>query len=407
MVTHLGIRSTTDNGEASLRRAKRLEWVFIAVRWLYVPAIFVMAALHNPSSPLVMHVLGAAMAVANIAACLLNWKASTRRAQTALGIAMLSVDALLGWGVILLFVGDFYTSAYAAFALVIMEGAVRFSLAGSLAMGALFVIGLSGAWLYRAAALDVRFSVSGYVFWTVIMSLIALAVGFVVREGRKQQELAQRLAGEKTLLLERKRISQELHDGVLKSLHGLALEAHVLQREQGASATVLQKAQYIEQICQQTSREIKELVFDLRGEEETDCIGARLSGMLGQWSSATGTTGEFALSGTDSLVPAKVAHDLCRVLGEALTNVQRHSGASHVNVSLAIRPQELSLVIQDDGRGIGFRVEDIYSLPGQGKLGLAFMKERVESEGGRFRLESDSHGTSIHAAIPLNAGVQG
>lgn len=407
MGTDPAIRSDARDGGERLQRMKRLEWVFIAVRWLYVPAIFIMASLHNPSSPLVMRILGGTIAVANAAACLLNWKASTPRAQTALGIAMLSVDALLGWGVILLFVGDFYTSAYAAFALVIIEGAVLFSLAGSLIMGLLFILGLFGAWLYRSAALDVRFSVSGYVFWTVIMLLISLAVGFVVREGRKQQRLAQRLAGEKALLLERKRISQELHDGVLKSLHGLALEAHVLQRQEAASPTVAQRAHYIEQVCQRTSREIKEVVFDLRSEEDTGCIGARMAWTLEQWSKATDIAGEFALTGTDMLVPAKLAHDLCRVLGEALTNVQRHSGASRVKVSLIIQPQELNLVIKDDGHGLGFRVEELYLLPSQGKLGLASIKERVESEGGRFLLESGRAGTGIHATVPIPAGVQG
>ena len=76
-----------------------------------------------------------------------------------------------------------------------------------------------------------------------------------------------------------------------------------------------------------------------------------------------------------------------RVAQEALTNVARHSGASHVEIQLAWTDKTLEMIVRDDGQG--FVVEES---AGKG-LGLASMRERVEALGGALTISSGASGT--------------
>ena len=230
-------------------------------------------------------------------------KLKTLRAQKALGTAMLVVDTLVAWGIILFFVRDFYTAAYASFVYIIIEAAIRFGLIGSIIMVVIFVLGLYGAYIYRSVAFDIRFSFSGFIFWTVLMIIVAVVVGAIVNEGKRQRSLSQSRLRENVLLSERNRIARELHDTVLKTLHGLSLEARALaDRSAETSPSVKETAQYIEDICSRTGREIRDVIFALRTEGPAAGIGTQISRMLDEWSKAAGITGKFNLSGQDVIL---------------------------------------------------------------------------------------------------------
>jgi signal transduction histidine kinase len=50
-------------------------------------------------------------------------------------------------------------------------------------------------------------------------------------------------------------------------------------------------------------------------------------------------------------VPAKVGHQMLHLIGAALSNVRRHSGATYVDVALERHGNGWRLVIEDDGQG--------------------------------------------------------
>jgi signal transduction histidine kinase len=400
--SYLIIPSRADQPESYLHDMKRLEWIFIAVRWIWVPMVFVMAWLHHPEQATVMRVLGGVLAFCNAAACLSNIKIKTPLSQRALGISMLIVDTLLAWGIILLFVRDFYTAAYAGFVYVILEAAIRFGLVGSLSMIAVFALGLYGTYEYRLAVFGVRFSTSGYAFWTTLMSIVAISVGMIIHEGRRQRWQSENYLKESTLLSERHRIARELHDTVLKTLQGLSLEARALEnRTSTTTPSVKETAQYIQEVCSRTSQEIREVILDLCTEDERRSIATQISKMLNEWSRATGISGEFTLSGHDVRLSTEPSRQLRNIVSEALTNVQRHASASRVSVTLKISPGEMIIEIRDDGCGIRRSLDDLHVFVAEGKLGIAGMKERIELLGGHFSLNSDQNGTVINLNLPV------
>jgi len=350
-----GFQLAADVAAQRLREWKRLEWLLLVVRWLYLPAIMI-AFFVDTISLTAIWALIAIIIVANSVVLALNSKIDNLRDQRRLGLAMLLTDAVLAWGTILLFIGDYYSSIYAAYVVVIIEAAIRYSMTGSLVAFSTFAIGLTTEWIYRYNILGVGFSPGGYTFWITTMLLISVMLGLLIQGLNNARQQSEILATERVQLLERRRLSRELHDSVLKSLQGISLEAHVLGRTKpGDAGTVAERAQYIEDVCQKMSQEIREVVFELGTEDASQGIAAKLEAVTERWSRTTRIKSEFVLEGPDATLPANTAHNLRRILGESLNNIEKHAGAFHVRVELAMQPRQLVLVVTDNGMGFNAR----------------------------------------------------
>ena len=104
------------------------------------------------------------------------------------------------------------------------------------------------------------------------------------------------------------------------------------------------------------------------------------------------------LIGRDTVpaVPPPVAAVTLRVLSEALANVEKHAAATRVTVTLRADPQLLTLVVEDDGRGIAS------GDPEPGHLGLMLMHERARAAGGELEVAPRTGGgTRVEARLPL------
>jgi signal transduction histidine kinase len=100
------------------------------------------------------------------------------------------------------------------------------------------------------------------------------------------------------------------------------------------------------------------------------------------------------------MLPEAVNICLYRFLQEALTNVAKHARAKQVCVALRYDTDEVTLSVEDDGRG--FDAQARLSVSGWPMgIGLLGMQERVESLGGRLAIESQpDQGTRLVAHLP-------
>jgi signal transduction histidine kinase len=198
---------------------------------------------------------------------------------------------------------------------------------------------------------------------------------------------------------ERNRLARDLHDTVKQHVFANALLVRAarkqLDRDPDTARARLEEA---EQIAEQTQQELIDLIKALRPAALAD------KGLLGilttyaeEWSGRTGILVDLRAQG-ERPTSLDVEEAFYRVAQEALTNVARHSGAARVALQLTWTDGSLEMTVRDDGRG--FVVEEV---AGKG-LGLASMRERMETLGGALAISSGVSGTRLEARAPL-AGV--
>ena len=106
-------------------------------------------------------------------------------------------------------------------------------------------------------------------------------------------------------------------------------------------------------------------------------------------------------------LPMNIELAFFRVLQESLTNTHRHSGASEASVSFQRHPKTAILEIRDFGCGIpADRLARLREASAESGVGLAGMRERLREFNGKLEMESDAHGTTMRAIIPLLGATQ-
>jgi signal transduction histidine kinase len=101
-------------------------------------------------------------------------------------------------------------------------------------------------------------------------------------------------------------------------------------------------------------------------------------------------------------LPPAVEQTLFRILEKCLNNIERHSGSATARVQLLSANGAVTLRVQDAGRGIA--PATLRSIErGEATLGIGMLRirERLHQVGGRLRVDSGDHGTTIEATIPV------
>jgi signal transduction histidine kinase len=100
-------------------------------------------------------------------------------------------------------------------------------------------------------------------------------------------------------------------------------------------------------------------------------------------------------------MPREVELTLFRVVQEALTNIQRHSGSQQAKIRI-YRNSHLTLEISDLGQGVSASTpQGKEGPPFQVGVGIPSMQERVKLIGGQLDVHFSSDGTTVRVTIPL------
>src|SRR6056297_3712168 len=200
---------------------------------------------------------------------------------------------------------------------------------------------------------------------------------------------------------ERSRVARELHDGISQILVGVRYALDTAKRRLAAGDA--RAADTLERGITHLSgaiQEVRRISRDLRPGVLDDLgLGPAIRTLAEDFGQRTGIEVSF-----DTVVfrnrldeEAKIA--LYRVAQEAMTNIERHSGATHVAIDLRGHSRGATLRISDNGRGI--HPDDPANAHATG-LGLRNMQERVEQLNGTLRIQSSRNGgTLIEANVPL------
>ena len=197
------------------------------------------------------------------------------------------------------------------------------------------------------------------------------------------------------LVEDRERIARELHDGVIQAIFGVGLNLQAAAAITSDEVTAKRLDDAVGRL-DDVVRDLRNYVFGLRPGMLADLqVDRAIRRLVADLEAASGITFTLDVDPAAAALLAGRGPEVLAVVNELLSNLRRHSDATHAALTLAELGNRIRLELRDDGRG--FRVEG----PATGGQGLRNMRERVTRMGGRLEIESaPGQGTTVRIVVP-------
>lgn len=215
----------------------------------------------------------------------------------------------------------------------------------------------------------------------------------------KLKQLTQRIVD--TQEEERGRVARELHDSISQMLVGVRYALELARRrlslgDERASESLDKGISSLGSAIQEVrriSRDLRPGVLDDLG------LGPAIQALIEEFESRTGIKSDFETVVFRGRLDREGRIALYRIAQEALTNIDRHSEATAINISLRGTRNGALMRISDNGKGM----EWPQPAKATGGLGMRNMQERLEQLGGTLKVKSEpGGGTTIEALVPLS-----
>ncbi|CAM4245133.1 hypothetical protein FHS16_001386 [Paenibacillus endophyticus] len=192
---------------------------------------------------------------------------------------------------------------------------------------------------------------------------------------------------------ERNRMARDLHDSVIQKIFSLSFLAKGAETVLAGKEPIVERSlQEIRQLSQETLKEMRTLIWQLRPAG----LEHGLLTALKQYGKNMGLTVYEHVEGVREL-PRAIEEAFWRIGQEAMNNVKKHADTETVHVMLMKSERLASIEIIDKGRG--FSPE---KRKGKLTMGMLTMRERAETLGGELSITSImGHSTSVKATIPV------
>ena len=201
-------------------------------------------------------------------------------------------------------------------------------------------------------------------------------------------------------LAERARLSREIHDTLLQSLVGVALQFDGIANDLGPSSVgAREQLTRVRRQVEAYIRDARQSIWDLRSPvlETSDLVPA-LRRFAKEAIGDRAIRFTSSVSGRNTPRPPKVDNQLLRIGQEAITNAVRHSAARRIHLDLVFGAEQIVLRVSDDGCGFD---RGGAAAPGDHHYGLTTMRERAEELDGSLTVTSSAGGgTAIEATVP-------
>jgi PAS domain S-box-containing protein len=203
---------------------------------------------------------------------------------------------------------------------------------------------------------------------------------------------------------ERQRIARDLHDEALQNLTDALAEATPTGAGVDDSEAVERLARLAPSL-QRAGQQLRGAIYDLRLGGEEDRPFTELLAALVELNRELAIDCEIRLEVAEGVPPGplgRMGTETLRIVGEALVNARRHSGARNVRVEARVTGEQLCIEVADDGRGFG-----PLAPPASGS-GIRGMQERSDLIDGRLDIRSAAgSGTTVRLEASPGGGRDG
>ncbi|MGH2536560.1 MAG: sensor histidine kinase [Candidatus Promineifilaceae bacterium] len=205
----------------------------------------------------------------------------------------------------------------------------------------------------------------------------------------------------------RQSLVRRMHDGPASSLSNFILQAEICQRffdfdPERARAELND----LKSSAANTFRAVKNFIFDLRPMMLDDLgVVPTLRRYAENFEEKYNLPVTLNVTGQARRLEEHVEVTIFRAVQELLNNARSHGQATAIEVLIDLDPNEVLLVISDNGSG--FDPDLLEENTGRGAIGLSMLRERIEMLGGQLRVDSTlGDGARAEFTIPVEMGVE-
>lgn len=204
---------------------------------------------------------------------------------------------------------------------------------------------------------------------------------------------------------ERRRLARELHDDTIQALVTIRASLDNLSCAASENCPLPDaptKIESLKSLIESAVQDVRRFARDLRPSLLDDLgLVHALDWLVNDMSARTDIRTEFEVEGSSRRLPGDIELAAYRILQEALRNVERHSQAADVAVTISFQPEQFVAIVKDDGRG--FDLNRVLATASRlNGLGIVGMQERAKLAGGDLTLETDpGRGATVQLKLPI------
>jgi signal transduction histidine kinase/DNA-binding NarL/FixJ family response regulator len=207
---------------------------------------------------------------------------------------------------------------------------------------------------------------------------------------------------------ERERVVRDVHDTVGRGLADILLNVDEAERRLATGLDPRSSLAHARTAARSALRETQRTVLGLGPESlDSHSLAEAIALELSWAESAAGLQTRLVVVGEPNVIAADTVRQIFRIVQESLTNVVEHAAARSVRVGLVYGDSEVTVLVDDDGRG--FDVSGLALAPSrpQRGLGLQGLAARAQHLGGTVHIESTPEwGTRVRAELPVDRSTR-
>ena len=235
-------------------------------------------------------------------------------------------------------------------------------------------------------------------WWFVALALLLAAALLMGLYHLRSRVLRQRF---EAVLTERNRMAREIHDTLTQDFVSTCLQLDIIaqQLQGGRVAQAIEQVRQARRLTTEGLAEARQSIGELRSNNGREPLPKRLAHLI-ERESYESVNPHLEIRGEYRTLDPRKELEILRLANEAMVNIVRHSETDSVNVVLSYSSEELTLTIEDFGKG--FIVNKATQT--HGHFGLTGMRERASVVDGDLEIVSvEGKGTLVRLRVPLQA----
>ncbi len=201
---------------------------------------------------------------------------------------------------------------------------------------------------------------------------------------------------------ERKRMARDIHDGPAQSMANVVFRIEFCEKLLDIEPDrIREELRELKEVIKDNLQDVRKIIFDLRPMALDDLgLAPAIKRYVDNFRESSGLKVNFHFFGQECRLEPALEIVVFRLIQECLNNIVKHAEADEVTLTLKIKPDFITVVVEDNGKGFDL---SRHSLEGfNNHFGLISMDERASLLGGEMKIKTEEgKGTKVSFRLPV------